>query len=294
MTETPQEVYVQHLSYSQLNTFTSCPEQYRLERVIRVPRKPAWRFVGGTTVHELSEQYDLLSLGVDIPKLSFDEVFERLTAEAEEETGVERKDFRSSGRASQKFPNKENYDWWRQNGPAMVRRWETWRQASNWEIWVGPDGQFGIELPFDLMLPDENVVVHGVIDRVFEDPSTSSLVVLDLKSGSRAPVTPRQLGTYKAGFEQSFPGAGLIRFGTFWDARKGYTGPVYPLNPYSLRRLNFQYGALRVARETGLYIPNPSMCSSCGVAEWCYEVGGERAHEVRPPWVSPEEWEAAA
>lgn len=288
MAEAP-EILVEHLSYTQLNAWTGCGEAFRLERVVRVPRTPAWRFIGGTAVHEVTENYDLRSLGVDIPAADFGEVFERLTQEAEEESGVDRKDFRASGRASKDWPDKENQDWWLEHGPAMCRRWGSWRRATRWELWVGPNGEFGIELPFNLHLQRSEVVIHGVIDRVFEDPSSNSLVILDLKTGTSLPITPRQLGTYKAGFEQAFPDAGSIRFGTFWDARKGSTGPIHSLDPYVSDRLEYQYGALRFARENGLYLPNPSFCSSCGVRDWCYEVGGPRAHEVPPPWATEEE-----
>lgn len=282
----------ERLSYSQLNSFTSCAEQYRLERVIRVPRVPAWYFAGGTTVHTMTELHDLRELGVDVPERTFEEVFEEETAKAEEESGVDRKDFRAGGRASVKWPDKENADWWLAEGPAMVRRWITWRRANTrWEVWITPGGVPAVELGFTLTIENGEAEVRGYVDRVFEDTDSGSLIVLDVKTGSRKQATPRQLGVYKQGIEDAFPGK-AVRFGTFWDARSGNTSEVYPLNEYSLRRLEWQYGALRHARQTGLYLPNPSMCSSCGVRDFCYEVGGERAHEVRPPWVSIDEWEA--
>lgn len=48
-----------HMSPSQINSLLTCGEQYRLERVVRVPSRPMWAGVGGTTVHKLTEELDL-------------------------------------------------------------------------------------------------------------------------------------------------------------------------------------------------------------------------------------------
>jgi hypothetical protein len=47
-----------HLSYSQLETFLSCGEKYRLSRIVGVPEEPAWYLIGGSAVHEATEAYD--------------------------------------------------------------------------------------------------------------------------------------------------------------------------------------------------------------------------------------------
>ena len=47
-----------HLSPSQINTLLTCGEQYRLERVVRVPSRPMWAGIGGSTVHKVTEQLD--------------------------------------------------------------------------------------------------------------------------------------------------------------------------------------------------------------------------------------------
>lgn len=55
-----------HLSNSQLNGLLSCQYRYYLERILRVdvPEIPAWWFIGGSTVHQLAERYELRRLGV--------------------------------------------------------------------------------------------------------------------------------------------------------------------------------------------------------------------------------------
>lgn len=47
-----------HLSPSQINSLLTCGEQYRLERVVRVPQRPMWAGIGGSVVHKLTEDLD--------------------------------------------------------------------------------------------------------------------------------------------------------------------------------------------------------------------------------------------
>lgn len=281
---------VEHLSYSQLNTATTCGEQYRLQRIIRVPQTPAWALIGGSSVHTATEQRDLSAHGVDVSVESFEDIFERLTLEAEEESGLDRSAFRASGRASNQWPDKENAAWWLANGPAMVNRWTNWVRNVPWNLWVTPHGLPAAELEFNLWLERAQVIIKGFIDRVFVD-GDGNLIVVDLKTGASKQSSYRQLGTYKVALKDKWPDQ-PIKFGAFWDARSGATGAVMPLNEYDIDRVEWQYNALKTMRAEGLFLPAPSnMCGSCSVASWCYEVNGENAGQVRPPWVDIEEWE---
>ena len=47
-----------HMSPSQVNSLLTCGEQYRLERVVRVPSRPMWAGVGGSVVHKMTEDLD--------------------------------------------------------------------------------------------------------------------------------------------------------------------------------------------------------------------------------------------
>lgn len=270
-----------HLSHSQFNNYTTCGERYRLERVVRVPKRPGWSLIGGNTVHTLTEEHDLRLLGVDVPERTWGQVFEELTAKAEEESGFTRDEFTASGRASAKWPNKENPDWWAVEGPAMVRRWENFRRIVPWDLWVLPTGEPAIELEFNLTLLDGEVEIKGFIDRVFV--IDGHLAVVDLKSGSRPQPSPRQLGTYKLAVEAEH---GVdVPYGTFWDARSGSTAQVADLSRFTPARLEYQYKKLAEARERNLFLPNPSnMCNSCSVRDFCYELGGDRVGEISLPW----------
>lgn len=279
------------LSYSQLSSLTTCGEQFRLERVVGVTQRPAWALIGGSTVHEVTELHDLAGHGVAVPSDTFREVFERRTVEAEEESGIDRSEFRASGRASARWPNKEDANWWLTEGPAMVQRWVNWTAATPWKLWITPDGKPAVEIEFDMLLNDDDIDVKGFIDRVYE--YNGYLIVLDIKTGSRPQPTPRQLGTYKVGLEQVYGDAlPPVAYGAFWDGRRGVTSTPAALNEYDERRLSYQYGVVAKMRRENLYLPSPGpMCSGCSVNEFCFEYTQGASAAVRPPWVSVEEWE---
>ena len=47
-----------HMSPSQVNSLLTCGEQYRLERVVRVPSRPMFAGIGGSVVHKITEDLD--------------------------------------------------------------------------------------------------------------------------------------------------------------------------------------------------------------------------------------------
>lgn len=47
-----------YASYSSLTTWLDCGWQYVLTRAVKVPEKPAWYFIGGSTLHEVTEKLD--------------------------------------------------------------------------------------------------------------------------------------------------------------------------------------------------------------------------------------------
>lgn len=52
-----------YLSFSQLTTYLSCGEKYRLTRIVGVEEDPAWYFVGGSAVHSAADAIDHALLG---------------------------------------------------------------------------------------------------------------------------------------------------------------------------------------------------------------------------------------
>lgn len=48
----------EHVSYSAFTTFLDCGHLYFLTRVAQLEELPAWWFIGGSAVHEATEEYD--------------------------------------------------------------------------------------------------------------------------------------------------------------------------------------------------------------------------------------------
>lgn len=281
-----------HLSFSQVSNLLQCGEKFRLTRVWGVKELPGWALIGGSAVHEWTEIYDKISMGVALPQPTFEQVFEKLTVEAEKKSGINRRDFKCSGRATKAFPDKESAAWWLQEGPSMCWSWVTFRQNAPFDIWIDPKGVPGIELACKLSLDDHHTEVVMYIDRVMVDNRSGELVILDLKSGQPVKVDA-QLGDYRIGLEQKYPET-QFRYGCFWYARTGVTSPIFPLNEYTYGRAEHKYTQAKRIRDAGIFLPNPGQqCGWCSVADHCYAVNGVLSGTVRPPWVDMTAWERA-
>ena len=45
-----------YMSYSRMNSILTCGEQFRLERVLKLPSRESWASVGGNAVHACIEK----------------------------------------------------------------------------------------------------------------------------------------------------------------------------------------------------------------------------------------------
>lgn len=272
---------ITHLSHSALGDIQECGEKFRLKRVEKVPRVPAWALVGGTAVHNCTEARDLNSFGVPNDKSEeFQEEFEKEIAYQEEKSGVPQSEWRASGRVSNRWPKKETRDWWEFYGPKFADSWTNWLEASGWQIYLIPettDPSIELELNFDL----GGTEVVGKIDRILEHVSTGELLMLDLKAGARKPDKPKQLVTYAHGLRQM--GLADVKYGAyFWNRRSELVGP-WVLGEYDDGRLEHEYAAAMAQVRDNRYMPSEGQhCGWCDVKDFCYAVGGPRASEVRP------------
>lgn len=268
-----------HMSYSQVNTYLTCGEKYRLEKVVRAPKRPMWAGVGGTAVHAVTEARDLRLFGIETGTTDFQEALDEAIREEEERSGFPKAEWTVTGRPSKAWPDRENEDWWRTQGPIFCDSWDRWHQQSPWQIWVTPEGVPAIELEL-------HPIFGGMLDVLFIDrvmvTQDGELVVLDLKSGSRVPAGLEQLGDYATGMEQLL---GLRpTYGTFWMARKGYNTPPANLDHITQQAVDYRYERARAGMEAGIFIAHPSnLCDSCPVRDACYAVKGKDAH-LYTPW----------
>lgn len=258
----------EHLSYSALDSLLTCGERFRLERVLNVPQTPAWWFIGGSAFHTATEWWDK---GEDTNLSSlwtraWEEECERSIPE-----GYDRSKVRAGGRATKANPDKENEAWWMTNGPLMLAAYATWRADSGYTLI-----ESGVEVPFDIELG--GVPVHGYVDRVFATPSGEPIVV-DIKTGSRAPSATLQLGVYSLGIEKVLGFRPLL--GAYYMSRKAELTQERSLRHYNPDTLGKWYSRAKRIIEGQLFIPHVTpLCDTCSVATHCVAVGGIAPEDI--------------
>lgn len=279
----------EHMSYSQISSYLTCGEQYRLERVHGIKGRPSWATVGGSTFHTMTEAWDLFSVGQGpaVDPEEWPDYFEQQTKLSEERYEYDRAEFRASGRASKAYPNKEDASWWLEQGPQMVRQYIAWRQVSPWELWFDGDRP-AIELEVNALFgpPDERTMVKAYVDRVMVHTEQGVMAVVDLKSGSKVPVGTMQLAQYAESLVRCHIVSARPQYGFFYDARKGLTSIPEELDQWSGDFFDYAYAGVARRRKAGdLFLPSPGpLCSACGVRDFCRYMGGARAGEVPAPW----------
>ncbi len=284
---------VRSLSWSQIETLLSCGEKYRLSRVLHAPRIPAWWFIGGSLVHELTEHVDFARY--DYGHLLSDEELKAVTAEKlarlileadEDEPDRSRWD----GQGSATKPTGET--WWREQAPPMVDGWSAWLEGSGMEIMRRPSPISGcrecpnwspqvtaccgahqdrLAIELDMSADIEGVRVRAIADRILLDRGNP--VTVDIKTGSRKPITPFQLAL-QALLVEATEGV-RVDWGMFFMTRKGEPTPPMDLRPakgYLTRML----ADAREIIDRGLFIPQVTdMCRMCGVRRFCRLQGGD-------------------
>ena len=171
---------------------------------------------------------------------------------------------RVAGRATKANPNKEDAAWWNEQGPVWVDQYIQWRKANkNWKLWKTPQGAKAIELELNPIIA--GVPVKMVIDRVFE--VDGELTIVDLKTSTRRPTSDLQLGFYKVGLEQML--GVTVNQGNYWMSRDAGTGEMIDLSRYTLDMLEYLVSGFDKARQAGIFLPNLSSCSFCGLTEHC-------------------------
>lgn len=285
-----------HLSVSQVHAIQDCSWHWFLERVARVPRRPAWALVGGKAFHAATEELDHMGLGgtwitdFDLLKQLWAEHFAKAIEEELEHADKAFQDpseWRASGRATKANPNKEDRAWWNENGPSMLANWVSWRLNNPaWEIAeIGgkPAIEAEISGPIGTSMP-----LLGYIDRVFYNPATRAHMVLDLKTGAHIPRDTMQLGTYSLFLELLF---GIRpQWGCYWMARTGVTTPPVDLTREwpAERLIHDLKGAEAVVRSNSLGCSVGQYCPTSAVAGDCYACTG-----IGPETILPWEVEVA-
>ena len=255
---------IHHLSHSGKKSWLDCGEQYRLLKIENLPDIPGVYNAGGSAVHAMIEAISWESFGSGEAQ-SFDYYFDKEIAEAEESSGIPKEEWRVAGKVTKLTPNKDDITWWRQNGPAMVRRWCNWLDNSPYVIAVSPNGEPAIELEIEPQFG--RVLGKGFIDCVLESTIDGHFTVVDYKTG-KPPKGPEQL----AGYAQALTQDGWdVHHGGYFMARGGILSYDMDLSPLMGERLVYEYEQVWDAIKADVFIAKPSgLCKDwCSVNKYC-------------------------
>lgn len=259
-----------YVSHSAMNTWLNCGWQYYLSRIVNVEEQPSYWLVGGKAVHEATEIYDLES---DTTMFDSTAVF-NMRWDANFKESDNGKPFRAGGRATKAYPNKEDAQWWLDNGPKMVDFWVQFREDSGWKLYELPTGKVSVETELNFEI--QGVEVKGFLDRLMVSPE-GELVVVDIKTSSKPPATNTQLGIYAILVEKIL-GVRPTK-GAYFLARTGELTPPVPLDMYTENRFGSWLNKFKLAVENDIFIPAPGfMCGTCSVNTACYAVNGKDSH----------------
>jgi hypothetical protein len=261
-------------SYSQLDTWMTCGEQFRLQRRVGIQEKPSVWLPGGTAFHNTTEyiDHDTLLNG-SIEQTWLREWDTALTAQYDKL--VEAKvpaDWLDSDNWRAANKGKENIPWWTKAGLKFCEDYAAWRDQSDLQIfWDGDTALIEAE-----MMPILNgVAVKMFADRIMVDKH-GQLLVVDLKTGSKDIASSLQLGVYKIGVQKLL---GVdIEWGAYYMARKGALDNPLPLNVWSEDRIASMFAAFDRQERAGEYLPNiGSHCKyMCSFRDHCVYVGGTK------------------
>lgn len=259
-----------HLSHSQIDTVLKCGEQYRLERIYRAPRTPAWYFIGGSVVHVVTEMIDvgfddLNEVTPDWIENACARQFDDLVEDEYFKSGIDPVDWRAGGRGGS-----EDASWWHVEAPKMVQRWVDFLREGNLKV-ANIDKKRAVELEF--VSHYGGVRFKGGIDRVLLGRDTNERVIVDLKTGRSEPTSPFQLAHYRDALRECH---GIdVRWAYYWMARTGKLSKPFDLDLIDDETMTQRVTVAHTLISEGLFTPNPSpLCSSCGVKRWCSAFGG--------------------
>lgn len=262
---------VTHRSYSAVSKLRTCGEQYKLEKIDKVPSRPSCAAVGGTVVHVGTEHIDhaihngLIDhegrdsiLGEAL--LITEDAFDAEIALRVEKSGFPVEQWLKYG--------KQDVEWYRTTGiPNSITSYLDWRLA-NPEFVLAEVPGFGpaIEIPFWYIIDGQ--AIQGWIDRIFV--YDGHYCPLDIKSGAR-PKTDEQLGLYAAALNEVLDWN--VEWGYYlYNLKNGEAKLTKPLRcgHWSKDKLAQVYLPATQQIDQQIFLPNPGeACFHCGVNYAC-------------------------
>jgi CRISPR/Cas system-associated exonuclease Cas4 (RecB family) len=126
-----------------------------------------------------------------------------------------------------------------------------------------------IEWEFSLDL--DGLEIRGFIDKVIEWP-TGQVGPEDLKTGTKKPDWPLQLGVYKLAIEQDF--GVTVEWGQWYMAKNNAPDSPINLSRFTREYVTELFHGLDKGITSGVFLPSPGdACRTCGVSKFCSAIG---------------------
>ena len=259
-----------HLSYSSLSNYIRCGHAYQLTKRYNVQEKPAWWSIGGSAIHNATQEMDehnLLDLeGMDL-ELFWHQHIDNCIKEAVQQ-GWDLQNLRASKVRSDKDPFYPNEDetWWRFKGLEMLINYRDWRKQSPWKI-ANINNTPAIEIG---LIPSISTgkPVKMFLDRVFMN-NDGDLVIVDLKTGKSTPRTPLQLAFYAWGLSLLPDNPIKVTKGCYYNLRSNKMTETFDLGRHK-NMVDALLTRFQLAVENDVYVPNTENCDTCGVQQSCF------------------------
>lgn len=273
------EVELHRRSVSQWTSFVKCSEGYRLEKLAKAPQRPAAWFAQGIAFHTVAETWEA-NFRQDPPGDMvdlFETEYDRLIAE-----GMEREPDLGLWLTGGRVRASDDISRRRARGTEQVLAYLGYALASPDRVWLIGGTEPALEVEFSLDL--DGVTVKGYIDQIIQW-STGQIGPRDLKTGSKRPHWPFQLGVYALAIEEMF--GFLPQWGDYYMAKDSRPDPAVDLTAFTRSKVTRWFHDMDKAVNAGLFMPNPGdHCRTCGVSDFCSAVG-PRAAEYPPKEETP-------
>lgn len=243
-------------SASRWKSLTKCGEQYRLEKIEKLPGKAAAWTIRGNAVHDTVEQWEKEARKID-PVEFYREV---AWPKALEETTTKYPDLSTWFRTPRVGSTQRDIDLRLGDGLKQVERYVE-RALDESELWrvVEAEAQFELEFP--------GILIRGKIDQIREWRD-GDLSLWDVKTGGDDNEDNRQLGLYGLGYKD-----GSVNWGAYYYTKLDRASDPIDLSVYTYDYVNEELQKVKKILDQGLFLANPSIkaCKFCPVADACVE-----------------------
>lgn len=251
-----------------MQTYSRCSEQYRLQKVEKVPEQMTAWAPQGNGVHtgyekwELSDRTMTEDQAVDIAVAEYDRLIK-----GQREKAPEDRNWLTGGRTKVQVDIDRRRDRVAEHLRGLIQY--SLGNADKFRPARLPDDRPAVEVPFIITV--NGVTVKGAIDLVLEwEPG--QLSIRDIKTGNKLPNDPLQLTLYALAWFRLF--GDVIEYGDFFMTKNNAPTDPYPLTEFSEAKLGAWLEMFDRSEKDGIYLPSGGdHCRVCTVRPYCTLMG---------------------